>query len=469
MTPLGGLLSVGRDWSLEHFGRPYQRHELRVTAIHDPPYLSIRARSDGSFSFEGYLLDVWETVAHQLGLRYRIAPLLDGGGYGNLDANGSWTGMMGELVGGRADLALTMLYMRSDRAAVVDYVDAVSVGSTSYTFLVRAGSRRPVTLDSFVSLLRPLHGHVWWALLAALLVLSLAFGVLLTATRRRAAGWGAPDAPPTWGSCLFSSFALLVGQGWPTTPGALSARTAVIFGWALNIIIYNSFAATLISHLTVSGGEDRPLHSLREFHAAPDWTFAVDPSIGVMNQWKESGDPYQRDLYQRSASRQGFIALNLTRQSQWQVMQSRVMSYADRHKLSYYLGTSVCDLVPLLAGPVEVSNNYMVMVKGRDRLRRAINQALRRMKETGLLSRLQRKWINLSGKCGSSSASGFKELTAGELLALLLLIPLATVVSALLAAGEWLWFHYGPMKSARTVRLRVVYLTEVQDGRRQDA
>ncbi|KAF0304103.1 Glutamate receptor ionotropic, kainate 4 [Amphibalanus amphitrite] len=441
MPSINSLIPVGRNWSLEGLNSSYLDNELVVTAIHDPPYLSIRARPDGSFSYEGYLLDVWKTVAHQLGLRYRIVPLLRGGGYGSLDANGSWSGMMGELVSGRADLALTMLYMRSDRAAVVDYVDAVSVGRTSYTFLVRTGHRQAVTPDTLCSLLRPLHADVWWALIAALFLLSLAFRVLLSVTCR---GAGAPTTTDraTWGSCLFSSFTIMVGQGWPTMPSALSSRTVTIFGWALYTIIYNSYAATLVSHLTVATAVSRPLHSLKEFHGARGWTFAVDPSIGAMNHWKSSDDPYEKDLYQRSVTQRNFIALNISHQSQWQVMQPNVMSYVDRHKLSFFLGSSVCELVPLLDEPVEESNNYLVMVKGRYRLRHAINQELLRLKETGLLSRLELRWINFGSKCGSSGASDFKELTAGDLLALLLLIPLAAVVSALLAAVERLWFNY---------------------------
>ena len=449
MTHMGSLLSVGGDWSLEAFGDWHQEPDLRVTTIHDPPYLSIHPQPNGSYRYEGYLFDVWDTIARQLDLRYRIVPLLEGGGYGNLNGNGTWTGMMGELVYGRADLALTMLYMSPDRAAVVDYIDAVSVGQTGYTFLVRTGHQQTVPLDTLRSLLRPLHQDVWWTLLGSLLLLSLAFRVFSPGSQ---SGDDAlrPTRRPSWGSCVFSTFSLLVGQGWSATPSTASARTATIFSWALNIIIYNSYAATLISHLTVATAPSRPLHSLREFHEAAGWLFAVDPSLGAMNQWKDSQDPDERELYQRSVTGEGFIALNLTRGSQRQVLQPRVMSYADRRKLSYFIGADVCDFVPLLDGPVQTYNNYMVMAKGRHRLRQAINQELRKLKETGVLIRLEQRWFDFSRKCDSSSASGYKELSARELLALLLIIPLATVISVLLAALEWLWFHFSPTKQTFT-------------------
>ncbi|KAF0288577.1 Glutamate receptor ionotropic, kainate 4 [Amphibalanus amphitrite] len=143
MVRLGDLLSVGERWSGNPLGQTEPGHfpeELVVTAIDDRPHFIINQLANGSYTYDGYLYQLWEILAQQLGLRYRIQPLLNGGGYGYLDPNGTWTGLVGELAAGRADVALSWLTYRVDRAAVVHFVDAVPVERDQYAFSVAGGS-----------------------------------------------------------------------------------------------------------------------------------------------------------------------------------------------------------------------------------------------------------------------------------------------------------------------------------------
>ncbi|XP_043223549.1 glutamate receptor 3-like [Amphibalanus amphitrite] len=179
MQRLGTLLALGGGWSPPEPNEaafvPSAEDVLRITAIHDPPYLIITRQSDGSYEYSGYLHDLWEIIARELDLRYRTVPLLDGG-YGSVDQNGTWSGLVGELAYGRADLALTWVHFRQDRASVVDYIDAVPVDQDQYTFYLAKGTAAAPQLSPamFSSLLQPLHWHVWWTVAASLLVISAA-------------------------------------------------------------------------------------------------------------------------------------------------------------------------------------------------------------------------------------------------------------------------------------------------------
>ncbi len=53
----------------------------------------------GNDLYEGYALDVAKKVAKIVGYQYRIQPVLDGK-YGSQEKNGSWNGMVGELIRG---------------------------------------------------------------------------------------------------------------------------------------------------------------------------------------------------------------------------------------------------------------------------------------------------------------------------------------------------------------------------------
>ena len=437
MEAIGRLLSVGRTWSEEPFSGKGMAEELRVTAFHDPPYISVVQQVDGSFHYDGYLYDLWKTIARELHLSFRMVPV-DNGGYGSMDTNGTWSGLIGELAYGRADVALTWVSLRQDRAQVVDYVAAVPVAQDQYTFHVRQGSGGipKITPGMFSSLLKPLHMDVWWTLLASLLVVSVVLRVALrynhkSAERRETV------ADMTWGSCLLASFMSLVGQGWAISPDSLAARTTTIFSWILGILIYVNYTANLISYLTVTT-VDKPINSLSEFSEQSDWKFAIERGIGNLNDWQVSADPYERELYQRVMRKEGYIELDGSAEAARSALQPNVLFFIDINRMFFTVGAEACVTVPLLDQLPSKSNSYMVMAKGREKMHSAINQMMRLLNQAGTISRLQTQWFE-AGKDMCATPAGFKELSLGDVLAVLILVPLAVICSVTIFGLEWLW------------------------------
>ncbi|XP_043234979.1 glutamate receptor ionotropic, delta-1-like [Amphibalanus amphitrite] len=379
MERIGSLLSVGQRWSVEPFeensGPPTDRRPLRLAALHDPPYFIANRLANDTFSYSGYLKDLWEIIARELDLPYEIIPLF-GGGYGSVDPNGTWTGMVGELAYGRADLALTGIIHRRDRATVVDYIDTVAVSQDRPTFYVRrdAAAAPRLSLAVFDALLRPLHAHIWWLLLASLLVTSL---VLRATVRFNHAGSETRRTARemSWAWCLLLSFMTLVNQGWARTPDSLAARVATLAGWILGMLVYYTYTANLISHLTVTT-VGRPISSLREFIEQPGWTFAMEPGYGILNTWKTSSDPYERALYARTVTGEGFLGLEVGGEVMRRTTEPKMMTYIDIDRLLKFIGSEGCQMVSLLANLPPKTNNYMIIAKGRRQLREDINHLM---------------------------------------------------------------------------------------------
>ncbi|XP_043242378.1 glutamate receptor ionotropic, delta-2-like [Amphibalanus amphitrite] len=264
---MAGLHFVGGNWSTESHDLATEP-ELRIAAFHDPPYVWIHTGPDGSVSYEGYLFDVWKAIAQPLNLSYRLVPVMKRQ-FGRLDENGTWTGLVGELAYGRADVALTWLHKRADRSEVVEFLDAAAVEEGVSTFYVSKSldANLSFSADGFSPLLKPLHVSVWWMLLGAFLLLSLAlrFSIRLSRTEDRQT-----STEMTWTACLLSVFGSLVGQGWPSVPSFLSGRVITMLTWLLYIIIVNSYTATMVSYLTIVKIE-RPINSLKEFSERSDW------------------------------------------------------------------------------------------------------------------------------------------------------------------------------------------------------
>ncbi|KAF0300384.1 Glutamate receptor ionotropic, kainate 2 [Amphibalanus amphitrite] len=389
--------------------------------------MTVTVLPNGTTTCEGYLYDLWDTVAHELGLRYRMVPLLKPL-YGSMEANGTWNGMVGELAYGRADIAVTTLDMRSDRATVIDYIDAVSVTRTHSKFYVRASSHLvpEVTTETLSSLLKPLHPDVWWTLLVALLALAAALRVVVRCSH------AASESRQTvermgWVACLLASFRSLVGQGWESAPNSVAVRIVTSCSWMLGIIIYASYTANLISYLTVPK-QDLPIRSLREFHEQPGWRLAVQPGHSILNDWKQSRSEEERALYRRSQAREGIIDIYWNRASTQRTLETKVLTYVNIDPVFRILREETCSLVPIPDLPVKTNEVYMAIAKGREDLRGRINQVMRRLNEEGLLKRIKGQWLK-SNDAICERPAGFREMTFGDVFVILMIVPLGVVLS----------------------------------------
>ena len=430
---MANLVYAGRNWSEETERGLNVESELRVAVVQDPPYVWIHSMPDGSYRYEGYLYDVWETIAQSLNLHYRLIPL-QGGGFGHLDVNGTWTGMVGELAYGRADLALTWLWMRRDRLEVVDYLDAVPVEEDINAFYIRKdmGNDLSLTADMFGSLLKPLHMNVWWALLGALLVLSLALKATARFSRaedRRAA------SEETWAACLLSSFMAFMSQGWPSMPNSLAGRIVTIFAWILCIIIHTSYTANLISHLTVVT-VNRPIKSLEEFSDQPDWMLGVMPGHIILNDWRASRDKYERELYQRVLNRDRVVFFDATENSARELIKPKVLTYFGLEQLFFLLGSEACSLIPLNDKPKKVTKSYIPIAKEQRKLQHKMNQILQKIREAGILAELKKRWFTEKHVC--VSRRGVEPMSLGDSLPLLMIMPMGFAVSCVIFALEWM-------------------------------
>ena len=179
-------------------------------------------------------------------------------------------------------------------------------------FFIRRGSGEmpPLSLAGLGSLLKPLGSGVWWTLLASVFVLSVVLRLTLWLSHPRGEERQTVKEM-TWRCCLLCSFMSVIGQSWETKPNSMAARIATMSCWFLGTMIYTSYTANLISSLTVVT-VDRPISSLKEFSEQSDWKFAIVPGHGHLNDWKQGDDVYKRELFWRTVSGQGFIALTWT-------------------------------------------------------------------------------------------------------------------------------------------------------------
>lgn len=110
----------------------------------------------GNDRFEGFSLDLIESIAKEMSFQYKIVPV-PGNAYGSYNKmTRKWDGLIKELLDRRADLAICDLTITQERRSVVDFTMPFMTLGISILF-AKPKTEQP-TLFSF---LKPLSLEVW--------------------------------------------------------------------------------------------------------------------------------------------------------------------------------------------------------------------------------------------------------------------------------------------------------------------
>uniref|UniRef100_A0A8C1Q9N3 Glutamate receptor n=1 Tax=Cyprinus carpio TaxID=7962 RepID=A0A8C1Q9N3_CYPCA len=229
---------------------------LIVTTILEDPYVMRKANYQdfqGNDQYEGFCVDMLRELADILKFSFRIK-LVDDGLYGAPEPNGSWTGMVGELINRKADLAVAGFTITSEREKVIDFSKPFMNLGISILYRFHIG-RKP----GYFSFLDPFSPAVWLFMLLAYLAVSC---VLFLAARLSPYEWYNPF--PCWrdrrdllenqytlGNSLWFPIGGFMQQGSEIMPRALSTRCVSGVWWAFTLIIISSYTANLAAFLTV--------------------------------------------------------------------------------------------------------------------------------------------------------------------------------------------------------------------------
>lgn len=113
----------------------------------------------------GYCIDLLEKLAEDLGFEYDLYIVGDGK-YGAWKG-GRWTGLVGDLLNGLADMAVTSFSINSARSRVIDFTSPFF--STSLGILVRSKD----TAAPIGAFMWPLHWSMWVGIFVALHITAL--------------------------------------------------------------------------------------------------------------------------------------------------------------------------------------------------------------------------------------------------------------------------------------------------------
>lgn len=361
-----------------------------VTTILSPPFVMLKENgedSDGVQRFEGFCVALLDKLSELLKFKYQLH-LVEDGRYGTEPEPGRWTGMIGELVDGRADMAVAPLTMSSKRSAVVEFtVPFMKLG------IGLMYSRQDETIvHTFLS---PFSAAMWCYLVLSLLVAMVLLTLLgrlspfewdqITETR--------VDSEYTLGNAFWFLFSGFTFQRVTIMPRAPSTVVAFFSWWVFSLIVMVAYASVLGEFIIRY--RDRPtLDNVYDLLRQKDIKYGPIRGGSTQSFFQHSTFPQYMELWQgiQSQGEQAFVdnyAEGIER-----VIKGEYAMFMESPLLEY-LENRHCD-IERVGDIIGSSGHAIALPKGSPYLSE-VSAAITKLKFDGTLQLLRQYWWEKNG------------------------------------------------------------------------
>ncbi|XP_068587699.1 glutamate receptor 1-like isoform X2 [Cebidichthys violaceus] len=429
-----------------------QNRTYVVTTILEAPYMMLKKNHEqfeGNERYEGYCAELAAEIAKHVGFVYRLE-LVGDGKYGARDADTKlWNGMVGELVYGKADVAVAPLTITLVREQVIDFTKPFM--SLGISIMIKKPTKSKPGVFSFLD---PLAYEIWMCIVFAYIGVSVVLFLvsrfspyewqgeesddedetLPSSSSRRALPTSSelahsPGFPQNQNqnqqkeketlehtndfgifNSLWFSLGAFMQQGCDISPRSLSGRIVGGVWWFFTLIIISSYTANLAAFLTVErmvspieGSEDLAKQTEIAYGTLDGGStkeFFRRSKIAVFEKmwsYMRSADP---TVFVKSTP-EGVMRVRKSKGKYAYLLESSMNEYIEQRK--------PCDTMKV-GGNLD-SKGYGVATPKGSALRIPVNLAVLKLNEQAILDKLKNKWWYDKGECGHKD-SGRKDKTS---------------------------------------------------------
>ncbi|KAM9833098.1 glutamate receptor 1a isoform X2 [Syngnathus typhle] len=420
-----------------------QNRTYIVTTIIESPYVMLKKKHEhlvGNDKYEGYIVELAAEIAKHVGYQYQLKIVSDGK-YGARDAETKmWNGMVGELVYGKADVAVAPLTITLVREEVIDFSKPFM--SLGISIMIKKPTKSKPGVFSFLD---PLAYEIWMCIVFAYIGVSV---VLFLVSRFSPYEWhaddyeegGEPQSPSQVAgsnglqqgqtttqansnqqspeqtnefgifNSLWFSLGAFMQQGCDISPRSLSGRIVGGVWWFFTLIIISSYTANLAAFLTVERMVS-PIESAEDLakqteiaygtlDAGSTKEFFRRSKIAVFEKmwsYMKAADP---SVFVKTTD-EGVIRVRKSKGKYAYLLESTMNEYMEQRK--------PCDTMKV-GGNLD-SKGYGIATPKGSPLRIPVNLAVLKLNEQAVLDKLKNKWWYDKGECGNKD-SGRKDKTS---------------------------------------------------------
>eukprot|EP00092_Neocalanus_flemingeri_P039673 GFUD01043205.1.p1 GENE.GFUD01043205.1~~GFUD01043205.1.p1 ORF type:complete len:433 (-),score=105.31 GFUD01043205.1:224-1522(-) len=393
------------------------KEKLTVVMVLSEPYLMLR-EEDGHLGgtspyekYEGFSVDLAKVLSKQLGKYLIIRAVTNYGKYD--ETTGRWSGMVGELIEGTADMAIADLTITDEREKVIDFSVPFMQGGITILYKRITESAHPSDIFSFLD---PFTTDVWVVIIACYTVLTILY--LITKHIRMKTSKSEQNNE--------TSFSL-----------HLLTITSVIF----TIFLACIYTAQLAPFLAVPT-YDLPADSVEDLARQNKIKYGMVRSGSTETFFRESQfDTYQQMWRTMSQNYEVFTNSNKEGVDRVQRGNGRYAFLMESNSANY-LTERKCDLKTSGYGLLN-KINYGIGLPLNSENRKSINQALLKLEAEGTMKHLVMKWWKQKrggGACLMDMEMGGAslQLSLKNIAGIFLLLLICLIFIILVFGLEWL-------------------------------
>nr|8SS2_A Chain A, Glutamate receptor 2, Voltage-dependent calcium channel gamma-5 subunit chimera [Rattus norvegicus]8SS2_B Chain B, Glutamate receptor 2, Voltage-dependent calcium channel gamma-5 subunit chimera [Rattus norvegicus]8SS2_C Chain C, Glutamate receptor 2, Voltage-dependent calcium channel gamma-5 subunit chimera [Rattus norvegicus]8SS2_D Chain D, Glutamate receptor 2, Voltage-dependent calcium channel gamma-5 subunit chimera [Rattus norvegicus]8SS3_A Chain A, Glutamate receptor 2, Volta len=389
-----------------------------VTTILESPYVMMKKNHEmleGNERYEGYCVDLAAEIAKHCGFKYKLTIVGDGK-YGARDADTKiWNGMVGELVYGKADIAIAPLTITLVREEVIDFSKPFM--SLGISIMIKKPQKSKPGVFSFLD---PLAYEIWMCIVFAYIGVSV---VLFLVSRFSPYEWHTEefeDGRETQSSestnefgifnSLWFSLGAFMQQGCDISPRSLSGRIVGGVWWFFTLIIISSYTANLAAFLTVERMVS-PIESAEDLSKQTEIAYGTLDSGSTKEFFRRSKIAVFDKMWTYMRSAEPSVFVRTTAEGVARVRKSKgKYAYLLESTMNEYIEQrKPCDTMKV-GGNLD-SKGYGIATPKGSSLGTPVNLAVLKLSEQGVLDKLKNKWWYDKGECGAKD-SGSKEKTS---------------------------------------------------------
>ncbi|KAL0973841.1 hypothetical protein UPYG_G00211900 [Umbra pygmaea] len=422
-----------------------QNRTYIVTTILESPYVMLKKNHEqlvGNDKYEGYIVELAAEIAKHVGYHYKLKVVSDGK-YGARDPDSKmWNGMVGELVYGKADVAVAPLTITLVREEVIDFSKPFM--SLGISIMIKKPTKSKPGVFSFLD---PLAYEIWMCIVFAYIGVSV---VLFLVSRFSPYEWhaedyedGADPQTPTQqtGSgngqqsgqnpgqqgqnqqnqeqtnefgifnSLWFSLGAFMQQGCDISPRSLSGRIVGGVWWFFTLIIISSYTANLAAFLTVERMVS-PIESAEDLAKQTEIAYGTLDAGSTKEFFRRSKIAVFEKMWSYMKSADPSVFVKTTDEGVMRVRKSKgKYAYLLESTMNEYIEQrKPCDTMKV-GGNLD-SKGYGIATPKGSPLRNPVNLAVLKLNEQGLLDKLKNKWWYDKGECGSGGGDSKDKTSA---------------------------------------------------------
>ncbi|XP_030001051.1 glutamate receptor 1a isoform X1 [Sphaeramia orbicularis] len=421
-----------------------QNRTYIVTTILESPYVMLKKNHEqlvGNDKYEGYIVELAAEIAKHVGYQYKLKIVSDGK-YGARDPETKmWNGMVGELVYGKADVAVAPLTITLVREEVIDFSKPFM--SLGISIMIKKPTKSKPGVFSFLD---PLAYEIWMCIVFAYIGVSV---VLFLVSRFSPYEWHAEDyeeggepqtptqpsasngvqqtqTPPQQNTnqqspeqtnefgifnSLWFSLGAFMQQGCDISPRSLSGRIVGGVWWFFTLIIISSYTANLAAFLTVERMVS-PIESAEDLAKQTEIAYGTLDAGSTKEFFRRSKIAVFEKMWSYMKAADPSVFVKTTDEGVMRVRKSKgKYAYLLESTMNEYIEQrKPCDTMKV-GGNLD-SKGYGIATPKGSPLRNPVNLAVLKLNEQGLLDKLKNKWWYDKGECGSGGGDSKDKTSA---------------------------------------------------------